>query len=551
MIAKRIDNPRKSASKSTRIKKLINYICNPGTENVLEKCIYSNGRGFICSELRSRQAEMIALATECVKSTDPIKHYVFSLKDGERATAEQIELWVDIFLKEVGLVDHQVIYALHDDTGNMHLHVAINLVNPVTSRVVKPNNGFDLEALHRAVARIEFAQGWQREPNGRYCVQANGRLSQRPAVVPDKTLAPDQTKQGMEHRTGAKSAERIAIEVAGPILRRVDSWGELHEQLAQHAMRYVKKGSGASVFVHDVEIKASACDRGGSFSKMEKRLGPWQPSTLSAVGYETKPVPEPIHDLPGWRIYINSRGEHYQMKRVDTTSLQTRQSAERIALVEFQRTQRAEVFNRNWRGRGVLRNALASILASQQLVAKLVLKDQHARERNALRFKYRPWPDFEQWLQYQKQPELAWKWRYRLNPDGEPARIYGISNSSVIAHDIRAFVPDIKGSQVFYTHQDTGRLGFIDKGLCIEIQPGQQTDALLAALQLASQKWGSFQVTGNEQYKFMCVMLAVRHGFKIDNPELQMAIISHRQLMREDRQFSPVIHLEKCIEKLL
>lgn len=550
MIAKRIDNPRKSSSKSIRINRLINYICNPGTENVLEKCIYSNARGFICSELRSRQAEMIALATECVKSMDPIKHYVFSLKDGERATTEQIEFWVDIFLKEVGLVDHQVIYALHDDTDNMHLHIAINLINPGTCKVVKPNKGFDLDALHRAVARIEFAQGWQREPNGRYCVLENGRLSQRPAVTPDKTLAPDQTKQGMEHRTGAKSAERIAIEVAGPILRRVNTWDDLHEQLAQHNMRYVKKGSGASVFVDDVEIKASACDRGGGLSKMEKRLGSWQPSTLSTV-YETKRVPEPIHELPGWNTYINSRGEHYQMKRVETSSLQTRQSAERTALVAFQRAQRAEVFNRNWRGRGVLRNALASVLASQQLVAKLALKDQHARERNALRTKYRPWPDFEQWLQHQKQPELARKWRYRLNPDGEPSCIYGISNSSAVAHDIRAFVPDIKGRHVYYTHQSTGRLGFIDKGRCIEIQPGQQTDTLLAALQLASQKWGSFQVTGNEQYKSMCVMLAARHGFKIDNPELKMAIISHRKLINAERQFGPVIHLEKCIEKLL
>ena len=38
----------------------------------------------------------------------------------------------------------------------------VNRVHPITRKVIEINKGFDLEALHRAVARIEHVQGWRR-----------------------------------------------------------------------------------------------------------------------------------------------------------------------------------------------------------------------------------------------------------------------------------------------------------------------------------------------------------------------------------------------------
>ena len=50
----------------------------------------------------------------------------------------------------------------------------INRVHPTTLEVIESNQGFDLEAAHRAVARIEHAQGWRREARERYRVQEDG-----------------------------------------------------------------------------------------------------------------------------------------------------------------------------------------------------------------------------------------------------------------------------------------------------------------------------------------------------------------------------------------
>jgi hypothetical protein len=76
---------------------------------------------------------------------------------------------------------------------------------------------------------------------------------------------------------------------------------------------------------------------------------------------------------------------------------------------------------------------------------------------------------------------------------------------------------------------------FIDKGQAIDIPHWQDQNSVLAALQLSAQKWDSFAVHGNDPYKALCVKLAVQHGLKINNPELQQAI-QQEQALQQQRQ---------------
>jgi hypothetical protein len=214
--------------KAAHIRDLTDYAREPeaGEE---EKVLYENGRGFLCEDHASQQAEMIVLASESVRSKNPINHYILSWHEGEQPTPKQVEEAVTIFLQELKLSEHQTIYGLHQDTDNIHLHIAVNRVHPDTCRVVKINKGFDLEVAHQAIAKIEHVQGWQREKRGRYQVLENGELCR--AHRSDRKREPDQRRRDMEHRTGEKSAERIAIEEVGPIIQASKSWEELHQQL--------------------------------------------------------------------------------------------------------------------------------------------------------------------------------------------------------------------------------------------------------------------------------------------------------------------------------
>ena len=302
MIVKKVKNPKKSSSKAARVGNLAEYIRDAERKDSTEKTIYTDARGFLAETPDGQAAEMLALAQEAVKSKDPINHYVLSWQEGEQPTPAQVEEAVTIFLDELGLKEHQAIYGLHADTDNMHLHIMVNRVNPDTLHVVKPNRGFDIEAAHKAVARIEKAQGWEREQHGRYQVQEDGTVS-KAQRDPDKPRPkqPDQPKRDQEHRTGEKSAERIGIEQAGPIIKRAQSWQELHRELAKVGIRYERTGSGAVMHVGDVTVKASSADRAAGLGQLQKRLGEYQPAPDRHPVADRKP--EPVRQTQGWETY--------------------------------------------------------------------------------------------------------------------------------------------------------------------------------------------------------------------------------------------------------
>jgi hypothetical protein len=79
----------------------------------------------------------------------------------------------------------------------------------------------------------------------------------------------------------------------------------------------------------------------------------------------------------------------------------------------------------------------------------------------------------------------------------------------------------VLGTHVHYQHRTRGDIGFIDKGRSIVLPTSIDSDTILAALQLAAQKWGQFTVNGSQEYKSTCALLAATYGFKILNLELQ------------------------------
>ena len=198
-------------ARSGRVERLADDAQRPGAGPTREKCIHAGARGFLATDRAAQKVEMLGLAQVSAHSKDPIGHYVLSWQPGEQPTPAQVEEAVDLLLDEMELTGHQVFYGLHVDTDNVHLHVMVNRVHPTSRQVVQSNRGFDLEAVHRAVARIEHAQGWRREARGRYRIHADGALRREPDPEP---------QDGRPHRSspyppvragGAKSAERAAL----------------------------------------------------------------------------------------------------------------------------------------------------------------------------------------------------------------------------------------------------------------------------------------------------------------------------------------------------
>ena len=107
-----------------------------------------------------------------------------------------------------------------------------------------------------------------------------------------------------------------------------------------------------------------------------------------------------------------------------------------------------------------------------------------------------------------------------------------------VKYEFRQFVAEERGAVIRYvTHKDSGKqaVAFTDHGDKVEINTWKDREAVLAAMQVASQKWGSLTISGTESYKSLAIELAAEHGFKITNPELQEKFVAANERMARQR----------------
>ncbi len=538
MIIKKVALNKSAATKAKalHVRDLCDYIAGPEAGDKDEKIEHRATLNLLNIDHAAQVQEMADLADAGQRSPQPVQHWIISWHQGEQPTPAQADQAVRIFTKEMGLPDHQAIYALHRNTDNFHLHIAVNRVHPETEQVITVNKGFDIEIAHRVIARIEHEQGWRQELGGRYQVREDGqtiRIEKAPAIEREGEREPSTPARDFENLTGQKSAQRIAIEEGAEVMRQARSWPELHEQLAEHGIRFEKKGSGAILWVGETAVKASTAGRDCSMSALEKRLGEF-PEKLDVPMVRPR-TPEPVAPAAlGWGMYKEQKQSHYAARTHDRRQVGERLQKEWGQMLKRQREERQQALGGNWRGRGELLNALRSTMAARQAQEKAALRERHQLERVVSRERSRAWPTFEEWLRENGSPSLAEEWRHR---DRTPAYNMGDRPDPAKMRDIRSFEATARGWEV--TYKRIGGRGngpcFSDRGREIRIHDLKR-DSVLAALQLSAQKWGEFKVFGSKRYKRMCVELAAEHGFRITNPELQKGIEAERDRQRLARK---------------
>ena len=237
---------------------------------------------------------MIALAEEATRSKDPIDHWLLSWNAGEQPSTTECREAVEILKRHLGMsVDHQAVCALHSNTENTHLHIVLNRTDPETFRVA--DNGWSIDRAHQAVAEIVQRQGWEQEMNAVYQT-GKGEKRRNKGVSGPRTKARD-----FENATGAKSAERIAMDQIPKLLHAAQSWSDVHSVLTPKGFRYEQKGSGALVWVGETAVKASAIGRKFSRKRMEERFGPFETSREKATAPLSAQVLRPLRVEEGNR----------------------------------------------------------------------------------------------------------------------------------------------------------------------------------------------------------------------------------------------------------
>ena len=625
MIVKKIRNQKTGSTKAARVAGVANYIVGPQHDHSVEKCIHHEVANFLTDTHEGHVSEMIALAQDAVRSKDPIDHWVLSWAPNERPSVDQVREAVNIFLGHCGLTGHQVIWGLHDDTEHLHVHIAINRVHPETLKVIEINKGFQLNAAHQAIALIEKKQGWQSVENARYQTNEQGELvtdrtTQLPKVNKDKSkpLEPTGFARDREIQTGQKSAQRIGIEQAAPIIANATSWKQLHEALATVGIEYRRDGSGAKLFIGETAVKASdVVDRKNNFGALQKRLGLYQPAHQPELKHDPhgrqtlidNPIINPYEqnaeptgfdtfdtlrilsrrDLdvtnpykkgktkvenflqfdestdhgrairmrrgsdrhrtegstgspitgglfvqpltpqqPGWIEYQAIRTERREAKESELLAQRKQRETDKDNLHAKHVAERADVFKGNWQGKGDLKNALSSVMATQQAAEKLALQERHKDERDALHARYVPLPQYKAW---QAEPRLLAPVTAMADSSKQPERLSTVVLALTHTKHKRGIA-----------YQDKGQELFIDQGRTLAIvQHEQQTlTQIAAALSVAQQKYGVLlTVTGPDEFKRRAVQAAVKNNLivKFADPameNLRLALIeANRQAAQE------------------
>ncbi|MDL2263065.1 relaxase/mobilization nuclease domain-containing protein [Synergistaceae bacterium OttesenSCG-928-I11] len=491
--------------------------------------------------------EMEALATDNKRCKDPVFHAILSWREHELPTDAQVDEAVGILLQELNLQDCQALWVLQRDTENQHVHVVVNRIHPETLKAVLPANGWTYKATELAARKIELAQGWEVEQNGFFLVTDDGQIVEKKKSG-DRAISQN-AKDGEVH-TATKSAERIAQEIAADIIRKAPNWQQLHSRLAEQGIAFEKKGSGAILWIGDTAVKASTAGRDISLSKLCERLGAYEQRPENIIVTERQPEPVEQVEKRGvksdWERYSAARSQYYTDKSDALEALKERHKKERAELHDAQKNERQTAFAGSWKGRGALLNRQRSIMAAKQQGEKLDLADIQKKEIEAFRKSYpRRFKNFKRWLEegYEQAPILNFRYPNQGAIFGAP--LDQNQDTSKAHADLRQFKPaqSSKGG-VAYVADGSQQAGFIDYGKKIILAENTNDDAILAALQLANQKWGSAEIQGTDEYKRKCVELAAAHNLRISNPDLAKQIEEKRKekvQIRNDMQKKEIV----------
>lgn len=148
MIARRMRMNTPSKSSVTR---LISYLTN--TQGSSSRVGEVRVTGCESEDAGWAGMEMLAVQQQNIRAKgDKTYHLVVSFREGERPSSEALAEIEKHICEQLGYGEHQRLSVVHNDTENMHLHVAINKVHPEKLTIHEPLRDFRTVGprLHRA-----------------------------------------------------------------------------------------------------------------------------------------------------------------------------------------------------------------------------------------------------------------------------------------------------------------------------------------------------------------------------------------------------------------
>ncbi len=332
--------------------------------------------------------EIIALQARNTRSQrDKNYHLVVSFQEGERLAREQLEDIEDQLAEAIGLGEHQRVSAVHQNTDNWHLHVAINTVHPQTLRNVAPFQ--DHFRLQEACADLELKHGLIRD---NHTERRTGR-----------DRANNRAQDFEARHCGQSFLAWVQEAAATALLTARDSgqgWQGLHQAAAAHGLVLKPRGAGLVVgHAQDarLHVKASDVDRQLSLQALTNKLGPFEPPSQEAGAQPaSRAYRKPEQTGALYEAFKQERDAADAARKAAVKALQARHISYATELTAFYRGRMKH--ERESGLRGFLRRESFQHVAGQRAQDHSERRERETAERQQVRRAY-PVPNWQTWLE--------------------------------------------------------------------------------------------------------------------------------------------------------
>ncbi len=521
MIAKII--PIKSARKSN-FSALIQYLTDPQdkSERVsqikVSNC-YSDDQIAALIEIQNTQ-EMNTRAR-----SDKTCHLVLSFPEGERLSFSDLNAIEERFCETLGLDGHQRISVVHDDTNNLHMHIAINKIHPKNLTI--HNSYYDYIKVAKLCEQIE---------------QEYGLTTVNHETVSDKA---SRVAQEIETRTGVESLLGWIKRECLDELKQSDNWQDLHQVLAKHGLAIKERGNGFVLVANNgVAVKASSVDRSLSKGNLTQRLGAFIPGEHSAQSSRSDAKqyqPRPLQN----RMDTSKLYARYQQEQANSA----RQRTNHWVML---RQSRDQLIDRAKREAKLKRNLIKSIKAGR-LAKKVLYATAHQQFKTTIQVIK---SDYQKAYQSSKTRHsrmgwLDWLAKEAKNGNAEALTVLrsrrscqfkGNQISAKQSHDKPngyskdGFIKDSSIESITKIGTVTYKAGSTtirDDGNRLIVLPDTSREALVNILQVAVKKYGShLAINGTESFRLEIAQAAAQNQMRItfDDKRLEQY---RQQLMKQ------------------
>lgn len=229
--------------------------------------------------------------------------------------------------------------------------------------------------------------------------------------------------------------------------------------------------------------------------------------------------------------YRREKDQWKERKQAEQGAQKARHDAEFWALKARQKEDRERLLaSTNWKGKGAALNTARAVIKEDHSAGLAALKAHQAKERKELvnKWKWAAGGDFKQWMQQRGNVVEAEAWKYKRTI---VVFIIGRQSVPLAAVDVQGYDSIHAGDCIHYRKKNADEIAFTDRGTHITVFDWNDDAVLLDALMVAQAKWGSFEVTGNDEFKARCVELAAKHNLGLTNPELLPMLAAAKNLL--------------------